>query len=155
MPSITYRRATFLDAPDLLRWKNDPETRRFSIETHDEITPERHAIWMDWMLAHSSVRTYIVEADGVPCGDVRGEVHMRFIEIAIKMDPKFRGQGIGSVALVAIGDLLQQEFKKMLVAKIVYGNVASMRLFENCGYRVIGHGEGYYLCSKDYIPTSV
>ncbi len=153
MQSIMYRLATSLDAPDLLRWKNDPETREFSISTHDEITEERHAIWMKAMLENPNVRTYIIESNGYPCGDIRVEVHAHYIEIAIKLDRRFRGIGIGTAALKTIGELVQKEFKKRSIAKIVYGNIASMRLFQNCGYVVSGYGdEGYYICSKDYIP---
>jgi RimJ/RimL family protein N-acetyltransferase len=143
-----------LDAPDLLRWKNDPDTREFALVTHQEITSERHAVWMKWMLTSPDVRVYIIEANGKPCGDVRCEFYSRHIEMAIKLDRGFRGHGIGTYALNVIGDLVQKEFQKKLMAKIAYGNVASMRLFEGCGYRVYSHGEGYYIYSKDSIPTS-
>lgn len=143
-----------LDAPDLLRWKNDPDTRQFAIVTHDEITADAHAHWMTKALANPDVRIYIVEADGKACGDVRCEIYSRHVEIAIKIDRWFRGHGIGATAINAIGGLIQNEFRSKLIAKIVYGNVASMRLFESCGYRVYSHGEGYYICSKDFIPTS-
>ena len=151
--TITFRRASILDANDLFRWKNDPIVRQFSIETKDEIKFDRHMTWMDWALTNSQVRIYIIEADGTPCGDVRFEIHARYIEIAIKLDSRFRGSGIGAFALKEIGDLVQTEFQRPLIAKIVYGNVASMRLFEGCGYRIIGSGEGYYVCSKVYTPT--
>ena len=154
MAFITFRPATALDAPDLLQWKNDPVTRKFSIATHDEITESQHAAWMTAMLADPNRRTYIIEYDGHPCGDVRIEVHAEHVEIAVKLDQHFRGRGIGSKAIRTVGNIVQQEMKKRLIAKIVYGNVASMRLFESCGYRVYSHGEGYYICSKDYIPTS-
>lgn len=148
--TITFRRATMLDAPDLLRWKNDPDTRMFSIVSHDEVTQERHATWMEWALGSPNVRIYIIEVDGRPCGDVRCEVHANYVEIAVKIDSDFRGHGIGAYAVNQIGKIAQDEFRRKLIAKIVYGNVASMRLFENCGYRVMSHGEDYYILSKDY-----
>jgi len=135
---IRLRPATIKDANILLEWKNDPTMRKFSIKTHDEIKLEDHLKWLEKHLSE----IYIIEDadnllyDGIAYGDIRFEGD----EIAIKLDPKFRGAGIGSRALH-----LAMKMKKHLVAKIVNGNIASMNLFTSCGFKFKSYEDGYYV----------
>lgn len=135
---IKLRPATLADAQDLLRWKNDPVMRDFSIVSSEIIKEEDHLKWLEKHLKDILIITYNNES----CGDIRFDRN----EVAIKLDPKFRGKGIGKKALLkALKD------KKDIIAKVVDGNVASMRLFQSCGFKVIDHqiqNKGFYILKR-------
>lgn len=120
------------DALILLEWKNDPTMRKFSIQTHEEIKLEDHLKWLEKHLSE----IYIICSHRDTYGDIRFEGD----EIAIKLDPKFRGMGIGKRALT-----LATMRRKHLIAKIVNGNIASMNLFISCGFKFKAYEEGYYV----------
>ena len=120
------------DAQALLNWKNDPVMRRFSIATHDEIKMEDHLKWLEKHLDE----IYIICDHRDTYGDVRLEGN----GIAIKIDPHFRGMGIGTKAIK-----LAQDMRDELIAFIVNGNVPSMRLFLGAGFKITGYRNGYYI----------
>lgn len=128
--SISLRPATMDDAKNLLSWKNDPVMRQFSIVTHDEIKWEDHLKWLEKNLG----KTYIITDGITDYGDMRIDDG----EVAIKLDPQYRGQGIGYKALRIAA-------VRPLKAKIVDGNVASMHLFIKCGFNVVDHKDNYYI----------
>jgi RimJ/RimL family protein N-acetyltransferase len=151
---ITLRLATMADADDLLRWKNDPDTRKFAIVTHDEISREQHTQWMKAHINDSNTLIHIIQCDGVSCGDIRFEFFKTFAEVAIKLDPAYRGKGIATFVLREATAGVQDVYHQPIMANIVYGNEASKRLFEKCGYKHFLGGEGYFVCCKEYTPTS-
>ena len=133
--SIQLKRARDHNIKELLKWKNDPVMRQFSIETQKEIEMEDHIKWF----RRNKQNIYIIY-DDIDYGDVRFDGD----EVAIKVDPRFRGMGIGKKALE-----LAKEMRDMMIAKIVDGNVASMRLFLSVGFKIIDHETeneiGYYI----------
>jgi len=66
--------------------------------------------------------------------------------VAIKLDSKFRGKGYGM-------EIINMVKRVGMLAKIVDGNVPSMRLFIKCGFNVREHkvknGVGYYILSYE------
>lgn len=135
---IKLRQATLADAQDLLKWKNDPLMRDFSIVSSKVIKETDHLKWLDKHIQDILIITY----NGENCGDIRFDGN----EVAIKLDEKFRGMGIAKKAL-----LKALKGKENIIAKIVDGNVASMRLFQSCGFKVIDHqfnNKGYYILKR-------
>lgn len=128
--SIRLRKAVMLDSENLLRWKNDPTMRKFSIVSHDEINPVDHMKWLEKHLDE----ILIIEDNDNAYGDIRLEGDM----VAIKLAPEHRGKGIGSWAIREI-----QKSREYLTALIVDGNVPSMNLFVGCGFEVVGRNENY------------
>lgn len=144
---ITFRKATMDDAADLLKWKNEFDTRMNSIVTTDEIKGGPHLIWLANTLADRSVEFLIIELGGEAIGDLRLNHSEREIEVSIRMDKKFRGQGL---ATQVIG-LITEPGKKPLAAKIVAQNLASMRVFISNGYRPEEYVQGpvnYYVFKR-------
>ena len=132
MKSIRLRKATLEDAEILLKWKNDSETRKWAMVTHDKIKIEDHIKWLDKHYKEIAIIT-----DGkVDYGNIR----INKEEIAIVIDKKYRGYGIAKKVLAKI--------KTNRIAKIVDGNIASMRLFIGAGFKPVAHkyknGIGYY-----------
>lgn len=125
------RRAEWSDARNLLRWKNDPTMRKYSIVSHDEILWDNH---VEWLKNHID-EIHVITDGNRDYGDVRLEGD----DIAIKLDPNFRGMGIGTEAIK-----LAQEMRTFLIAHIVTENLASLNLFTKCGFKFKSFQDGYY-----------
>lgn len=119
-----YRPATMDDAEDLLRWKNQADTRKFAIETHKKIKMKDHLAWLKRKIKEGKMKIWIME-------DV-GNVRIENNEIALAIDTQYQGLGIAAMAI--------KDFSRPgMLAKIVEGNIASMRLFIKCGYKPIAY----------------
>jgi len=134
---IKLRPATLKDAEDLLKWKNDDTMRKYTIADNAIIKMEDH---LKWLYRHID-RIYIIEN---MAGESMGDIRFEDDEMALKIDPRFRGKGVGVAALT--------EAKRMfdhLIGNVVNGNVASMRLFTKAGFKIIDYKEkndtGYYV----------
>lgn len=123
------------DAMDLLRWKNDADTRRFSIIAKDEIRQADHYKWLARTLQDPNVRLYVIFRKGKPVGDIRFDIADQ-VEVSVRIDRPYRRQGIGSWALSTIAPREMADIKLPFMAKIVDGNVASMRIFTKNGFKV-------------------
>ena len=137
-----YRPATMDDAEDLLRWKNQADTRRFAITTHKKIKMKDHLAWLKKTLKRGKMKIWIIRVN-VQTVKERidknvGNVRIENNEIAIAIDTESQGMGLASMAI--------KDFTKPgMKAKIVEGNIASMRLFISCGYKPISYQDGYYI----------
>src|SRR4051794_32881053 len=68
--TVTLRPARAGDAPLLLAWRNDPETRRWSF-SQGEVTAAEHAAWLAARLQDPATLLLVAEVDGAPAGQVR------------------------------------------------------------------------------------
>ena len=137
------------DATDLLRWKNDADTRRFSIIAKDEIRQADHLKWLGKTLQDPNVRLYMILKDGKPVGDIRFDIADQ-VEVSVRIDRPYRRQGIGSWALSTIAPREMADIKKPFMAKIVDGNVPSMRIFTKNGFKLSRHEDGVSYLSRPY-----
>jgi len=131
---IHIRPAIIEDAKMLLKWKNDKTMRKFSIVTNKKIKMEDHMRWLKKNLKYIHIIT-----DGE---NAVGDVRIKNREIAVSVDGKYRRMGFGMGAV--------NYFKKHgMTAKIVDGNLPSLRLFLKCGFMPIDHKFenkiGYYI----------
>lgn len=113
---------TMTDADKMLEWKNDPETRKFAIATQDEIKKEEHYKWLADNLAYFQV----IQGSNNTIGAVR----IKDNEVSIWIDRTFRGQGIAAY-------ILEQISEPGMIAKIVEGNISSMKAFIKAGFKPI------------------
>lgn len=124
---IKLRKVTMEDAENLLKWKNEEDTRKNSIVTDALILMEDHVKWLEKTLADANVDFYIIENEGAQLGDVRVERKGAESEISIRMDVSSRGAGLAT-QIIGL-------FRGALMAKIRVHNLASMRVFIANGYR--------------------
>ncbi len=122
------------DADFMLSLKNDPDTRKFAIQTHDEISKESHYKWLADNLQYFRV---IEDRDG----KLMGAIRIQDKEVSIWVDKEFRKMGIATY-------VLQHECDRSMFAKIVEGNVASMRCFIRAGFEPYSHQGWYYIFKK-------
>lgn len=125
--ALTLRKVTIDDAEDLLRWKNEEDTRKNSIVTDAVIDLFDHMEWLKKTLADPTVEFYIIKDGSQSVGDVRLNHGEKETEISIRMDKSCRGRGLATQVIAM--------FKSPLTAKIRVHNVASMRVFIANGYR--------------------
>lgn len=134
--TLSLRLATEADAPFLLAWRNDPETRANSRRTHELTWPE---------LIEAPVKgvrreTYVAEIDGVPVGSVRLDYEEELCEVSWTVAPTRRRRGIG-LGMVRLA--VAQCTARVLLAEIKPTNTASRRIAERAGFIEIGEREGF------------
>lgn len=117
------------DADFMLSLKNYPETRRFAIATHAEIKKEDHYKWLE---GHISEFKTIFNDRGEAVGAIRiAEIENAYQnkdhEVSIWIDRSLWRSGIATY-------ILQHECERGMIAKIVEGNIASMRAFIRAGF---------------------
>ena len=127
IPYLELRPATLGDAKLLFDWKNDPDVRKWSIESKDKINFDKHLKW----LAKNLQNINIISDRLKDYGDVRID---NGNEIAIKIDKQYRGYGVGAWVLRTYNDIYP-----LLIAKVVDGNIPSMNLFIKHDYKAIEH----------------
>lgn len=124
------RPATMEDAHFLLKLKNDPVMRKFAVVTHKKIKLKAHLAWLKKHLGEIQI---VMEK-----GKRLGMVRICSKEISINLAPEARGKGMGNKVLRSM-DLTG------LWAKIVNGNVPSMRLFLKNGFEITGYLDNFYV----------
>lgn len=115
---------TIQDADKMLEWKNYSETRRFSISTPFEIEKDSHYKWLEENIKYFQM----MEDNGNVCGAIR----IKNDEISIWIDREFWNRGIATY-------VLQHISKRGMTARIVEGNVGSMRCFIRAGFEPISY----------------
>ena len=120
---IKLRKATMDDADYLLFLKNDKVMRKFAVVSNDKIKKADHIKWLKDNIDTVSIVVYRGERAGM----------FRVTkdrEVSINLDPLYRGQGLGGKVL--------KHCPKGVWAKIVNGNVPSMRIFLANGFKITG-----------------
>ena len=128
------RPMTMADADKMLEWKNYEETRRFAIQSHEEIKREDHIKFLEKNLDQFQV----IMAGGLL---VAGAVRVNGMEVSIWIDREFRKQGL------ALKTINQISFKGMF-ARIVSTNIPSLRTFIRAGFLPNSFNGTYYLFEK-------
>lgn len=127
---IEFKQMTMEESDLMLKWKNYPETRKFSIKTHKRIKKSDHEKWLKDHLGG----LFLIVVDNENCGALR----VNKGEISIWIDKKYQGIGL---ATKAIKEVMWPRAK----AKIVDGNIPSMRAFINAGFKPVSYQKGYYI----------
>lgn len=122
------------DADFMLGLKNDPDTRIFAIKTQEEIKREDHIKWLSSHFMWMSV----IETD---YGARVGAMRIFSNEVSIWIDKPYRGLGLAT-------EVLRRETEKGMYARIVHGNVASIRSFVKAGFVPVGGEINYYILRK-------
>lgn len=147
------RPMTMADADKMLEWKNYPETRQFAIASHDEIKKEDHYKWLEnnlqyFQIIYSSGYMGVKRGDPIPPDFISGEIitiygaiRIQDNEISIWIDRKFRDEGIAT-------DIIEYVSQKGMIAKIVEGNIASMKAFIRAGFEPVSYQNDYYVFKK-------
>lgn len=139
---MIFRQMTMTDADKMLEWKNYEETRKYAIFSHDEIKREDHYRWLPDNIQYFRV----IETDlGQPVGAIR----LQGNEISIWLDREFRNEGLAFKAITKIWEEGTTEGgSQTIIAKIVDGNIASLRAFIRAGFLPVSHQDNHYIFER-------
>ena len=136
---LSMRSATESDRELLFGWANDPEVRRSAIK-QDPIPWSDHVAWFTSQIHNPKTFTYILEADGLPVGQVRFELTTELEqrkEVAVldySLDEVVRGRGLAGRMVCSSVHALRKHVMVPVVADVRMGNVASLRVLNRIGF---------------------
>jgi UDP-2,4-diacetamido-2,4,6-trideoxy-beta-L-altropyranose hydrolase len=133
---LSLREATPNDRGLLWMWANDRSVRDRSLNP-SAITWEEHVEWFTRTCAADDVRLLIVEADGLPVGQLRFDLRGGDAVINYSLDMCVRGRGWGHEIIERGLQWLCDEVPhapRELVALVRADNPASIRTFERLGF---------------------
>lgn len=116
---------TLDDADFMLELKNYPETRKFALQTSEEIKKEDHYKWLPNNLQYFQVIEF---KDSLMYKTASvGAIRIQDNEVSIWLHRDARGKGL---ALIALNSVKQEG----MTAKICTGNLPSLRAFIRAGF---------------------
>lgn len=124
------------DARRILAWRNDPASRRNSLNTR-KVGLRRHLRWFRAKLADPDSRILVART---PAGDAVGQLRLDVVapgtaEVSIVVDRRWRGRGLGTAMLRGIPDRVPGRRLRRLVAYVRPENAASAVAFVKAGFR--------------------
>jgi spore coat polysaccharide biosynthesis protein SpsF len=138
---VRLRPAGLTDSVAVWRWRNDPVTRRASLE-EGEVPFDEHTRWFTDALGRDDRRLFMVE---VPAGEAVGIVRLDGgppeAVVSINIAPAWRGKGVGTAALRALTHRASALGLARLTASIKRGNERSRVVFATAGFTVEGPGD--------------
>lgn len=129
---ITLRPATADDSEDILRWRNDPDTRSVSMNT-DEVAVDTHRAWYAEKLKSPAAILLIGAYAGHKIGFVRYDLNDDVATVSINLNPDWRSLGMGQLILQKAEDFIPPHIDR-IEAEIKPGNAASLKAFETAGF---------------------
>ncbi len=131
------RPARLDDAGLLFAWRVDPGTRAASHRT-GALQFDDHLSWLRRSLADPNRQILVAERDGLPVATVRAELSGGVWELSWTVAPEQRGRGVGR-AVVAT---LARRIRDPIMAEIKVNNIASRRIAEHAGMRLVHEENG-------------
>jgi RimJ/RimL family protein N-acetyltransferase len=137
---VRIRPATSADSVEVLRWRNDLDSRMNSRDS-ETISLETHEVWFEKVLSNPEQVLLIGEdTDGRPMGQVRFDrmgIEPLSYELSITLAPEARGRGLALELLTAAEVcFLDTRGSLQLRAFVNNGNKVSERLFLGSGYSI-------------------
>jgi RimJ/RimL family protein N-acetyltransferase len=134
---LYFRFAEPQDVKDLFSWRNDSATRQASFNTA-EISFEEHKKWFEETLADPKRNLFIIfDNECNKLGQIRFDKKGDIADIDVTINPNYRNQGIGSLALSKSIIIYNNNFDvKQVIAKVKKDNVASLKAFEKAGFKM-------------------
>lgn len=128
------------DKLDLWKWRNHPNTRRWSFNV-DEIEYKNHEKWFNESIKKENIKIYIAEnKKNKKIGQIRFNIELKKAHININLNPEFFGKGLGNKVIRMTTEFFLNEKQDIeeVIAEVICGNVASKKAFEKAGYVQIG-----------------
>ena len=135
---LKLRTASLQDLEVTYSWAKNPIVRQFSI-SKSLISKEEHTKWFKSKLNEDNCLFYIAEIENEPIGSFRLDIN-EFGDgyISYLVDPKYHSNGYGG-ELLRFGIRIASEKSsiKCLLGDVLIENRASLKLFENLGFKKI------------------
>jgi UDP-2,4-diacetamido-2,4,6-trideoxy-beta-L-altropyranose hydrolase len=141
---IRLRPANEQDIDLYFNWANEPAVRLNAINTAT-ISWATHEVWFVAKLQDQNSWLFVLEAGGLPVGQIRFDKEEDKAHIDYSLDPVVRGRGWGKRLVTMGASLIHQVSPLKLCAKVKISNVASTSIFLALGFEVASNSdaEGY------------
>ncbi|MFW6129766.1 MAG: GNAT family N-acetyltransferase [Atribacterota bacterium] len=127
------------DCKDIWEWRNHPEVRRWCLD-ENKIPLQDHKKWFFNKINDAKTEIYIAENEnGDKLGQVRFDIRQNRAKINVNLNPVFFDNGLGNriIAKASKYFLLKHNKINRIRAKILTGNIASIKAFSKAGYKYI------------------
>jgi UDP-2,4-diacetamido-2,4,6-trideoxy-beta-L-altropyranose hydrolase len=121
------------DCVDFFNWVNDPAVREQSLTT-STIQWEDHKRWFVEKISSASCEIYVLEASGLPVGQVRFDLIGDYAEIDYSLDKIARGRGWSPTLLEKSIEAYRRRQSKPLRAVVKNSNLPSRAVFFKIGF---------------------
>lgn len=137
--NLALRPANASDVMTYFVWVNDPKVRSSAINS-STIDLKSHINWFGLALDKSDSKLYVLEANGLPIGQVRFERQGEVTVIDYSLDHDVRGRGWGRQLIkLGIASLLNAATETIsLCATVRDSNLVSVAIFERLGFARCG-----------------
>ena len=134
-PNCVLREAVKEDLERYFEWANDAAVRANSFTTKP-ITLEEHTKWFLSKIEDDKTALYVMEADGIPVGQIRLALEQDKAVISYSIAAQYRGMGYAGEMLALVEEKVSEYYPeiKELVAEVKTENEASCKQFEKLGY---------------------
>ena len=132
---LKVRLAETTDCIEFFNWANDPVVREQSLNTA-EIQWMDHQKWFGEKIKSDSTEIYVLEASGLPVGQVRFEKLGSFAEINYSLDDLVRGRGWATTLVDVAIKVFRARNPYLLRAQVKSANARSSSGFKALGFEV-------------------
>jgi UDP-2,4-diacetamido-2,4,6-trideoxy-beta-L-altropyranose hydrolase len=131
---LRLRPARAEDAPFYFHLVNDPEVRRQSFNSAPVLW-QNHLRWLESKLGDPSARLLVLEAAGLPVGQIRFDIADRRANIDYSLDPWVRGRGWGAALMERGLQAIAEEPIDEVTGHVKRENLGSCAVFEKLGFK--------------------
>jgi hypothetical protein len=137
LSAIKIRKANKSDCMDLFEWRNDPLTRKNSINGSRKVSLEEHKKWFYSKLGKcSDTELFIAMLGKDKVGVMRFEIGEESILIGTNINPAFRGMGIGTRIMGMTMPGIYRKYKRPIMGELNNDNIASLKMCARNGFVV-------------------
>ena len=130
---LVVRLAKADDCVEFFNWANDPAVREQSLTT-STIPMDDHKKWFSEKISSNTCEMYVMEASGLPVGQVRFEKSEDLAEINYSLDKIVRNRRWASLMLRISIKLFGQRSISTLKARVKSSNTSSASVFKQLGF---------------------
>ena len=120
----------------LYELSHDPSVRANSLSPYPPKW-EDHKKWLTSLVESSEKIGFVIEYHGESVGLVRAEREQNHVKMSIAVRSGWRGIGLGTFGITKMAERAKT-FGVPLRAEVKMDNDASLRLFERCGFTMVG-----------------
>ncbi len=131
---IYFRKVKKEDINLLFNWANEEEVRKQSFHTR-KIDFDTHKNWFYSKLKDENYQMYIAEINQNPISLIRFEIEREHAVIGILIDINWRGKALSVPILKKATEIFQQKNSIPVYAYIKKNNKASVKAFQQAGYK--------------------
>jgi len=125
-------------------WKSVSRIYQKAMDTNNATFQVTSPTWEEFDIAHTQNCRYVILHEDIIIGWValtpvsKRPVYAGVAEVSIYIDDAFKGMGVGYTLLTYLIEKSEQEGYWTLQSGIFPENLASIRLHEKCGFRLVG-----------------